>query len=144
MPANKPNVPKKPIFFYYGIALLIIILLNSFVFPSILEPQITEVDYGTFLDQIENGQIKEVEIENTQIQFTTKDAKNKDVIYVTGRVDDPDLVDKLYEQDVVFSQIIPEEISPFMSLFISLILPMLFFIVVGQFYQLLLNGFGCS
>ncbi len=133
MPANKPNVPKKPIFFYYGIALLIIILLNSFVFPSILEPQITEVDYGTFLDQIENGQIKEVEIENTQIQFTTKDAKNKDVIYVTGRVDDPDLVDKLYEQDVVFSQIIPEEISPFMSLFISLILPMLFFIVVGQF-----------
>ena len=105
MPANKPNVPKKPIFFYYGIALLIIILLNSFVFPSILEPQITEVDYGTFLDQIENGQIKEVEIENTQIQFTTKDAKNKDVIYVTGRVDDPDLVDKLYEQDVVFSQI---------------------------------------
>ena len=103
------------------------------MFPSILEPQITEVDYGTFLDQIENGQIKEVEIENTQIQFTTKDAKNKDVIYVTGRVDDPDLVDKLYEQDVVFSQIIPEEISPFMSLFISLILPMLFFIVVGQF-----------
>lgn len=132
MPKNKPHIPKKPIFFYYGIALLIIILLNSFVFPSILEPQITEVDYGTFLNQVENGQVKEVEIENTQIKFTTKDAKSKDVTYVTGRVDDPDLVDKLYNQDVEFSQIIPEEISPFMSLFISLILPMLFFIGVGQ------------
>lgn len=102
------------------------------MFPSILEPQITEVDYGTFLNQIENGQVKEVEIENAQIKFTTKDAKSKDVTYVTGRVDDPDLVDRLHEQKVEFSQIIPEEISPLMSLFISLILPMLFFIGVGQ------------
>ena len=132
MPTNKPKIPKKPIFFYYGIALLIIILLNSFVFPNILEPQITEVDYGTFLNQIEDGQVKEVEIENTQIKFTTKDAKNKDVTYVTGRADDPDLVERLHSQDVKFAQIIPEEISPLMSLFISLILPMLFFIGVGQ------------
>ena len=131
MPIKKPKTPKKPIIFYYAIALLVIILLNTFVFPS-LKQQMLEVDYGTFLTQIETGNVKEVEIQDNQIVFVAKDKDNKSATYITGLMDDPDLVNRLHTQGVEFTQIIPKELSPFMNLMITMILPILIIIGLGQ------------
>lgn len=124
--------PKKPIVYFYIITLIIVLLLNAFVFPEILKQQITQVDYGTFLTQVEKGNVKTVEIQDNQIIFTQVDGAGNEDIYITGRVDDPELANRLYAAKVEFSKVIPKENSPLMNFIMSWVLPLVFFIGVGQ------------
>lgn len=129
---NKSNKPKKPLIFFYGIGLILLLLLNAFVFPSLLKQPITEVDYGTFLTQVESGAVSEVNIQSTQINFKAKDASGKYMDYVTGTVNDPDLVNRLHTKGVKFSQTIPKQNSPLMNFLLTWILPLVFFFAMGQ------------
>lgn len=129
---NKLNKPKKPLIYFYGIGLILLLLLNAFVFPSLFKQQITEVDYGTFLTQVESGAVSEVNIQSTQINFKAKDASGKYMEYVTGTVNDPDLVNRLHNKGVKFSQTIPKQNSPLMNFLLTWILPLIFFFGMGQ------------
>lgn len=129
---NKLNKPKKPLIYFYGIGLILLLLLNAFVFPSLFKQQITEVDYGTFLTQVESGAVSEVNIQSTQINFKAKDASGKYLEYVTGTVNDPDLVNRLHNKGVKFSQTIPKQNSPLMNFLLTWILPLIFFFGMGQ------------
>lgn len=125
--------PKKPILYYYGIIMMIVLLLNAFVFPDLMKQQITQVDYGTFLSNIEGGKVRTVEIQESQIAFTAVDAAGKENIYVTGKVDDPELVNRLYTAgNIKFSRVIPRENSPLMNFITSWVLPLVFFVAIGQ------------
>ena len=124
--------PKKPIFYFYAVIMIIVLLLNAFVFPALLKQQITQVDYGTFLTQIEKGKVKTVEIQENQIAFTETGENGKENIFITGRVDDPELVNRLHTAQVKFSKVIPRENSPLMNFLMSWILPLIFFIGMGQ------------
>src|SRR4051812_9301224 len=103
--------PKKPLIFYYGIILVVILLLNSFIFPSIFNRSVKEVDYGTFLSMVEDGKVKQVNIENNTITFKPVDTSEAK-LYKTGTIDDPKLVDRLHEANVKFTKVIPKETSP--------------------------------
>lgn len=129
---NKLNKPKKPLIYFYGIGLILLLLLNAFVFPSLFKQQITEVDYGTFLTQVESGAVSEVNIQSAQINFKAKDASGKYMEYVTGTVNDPDLVNRLHNKGVKFSQTIPKQNSPLMNFLLTWILPLIFFFGMGQ------------
>ncbi|MBB6218295.1 cell division protease FtsH [Anaerosolibacter carboniphilus] len=126
--------PKMPIIYYYIAALIVVLLLNAFVFPLLLKQEITQVDYGTFLTQIENGKVKVVEIEENQIAFVAKDKDGKENIYVTGRMDDPGLVDRLHNAKVQFSKVIPKENSPLLNLILTWIVPIIIFMGIGQIF----------
>lgn len=125
------KTPKKPLIFYYFIALVAIILFNSLVMPMFMKMSIVEVDYGTFMQMAEDKQIGEVEISNTQITFTGKDDNRR--IYKTGVMDDPQLADRLYEAGAKFSKDIEEPMSPLLSIFLTWILPIIIFIGLGQY-----------
>ena len=125
--------PKKTVFYYYAVTLLIMLVLNLLIFPMFFRPQVTLVDYGAFLTQIKSGAVTLVEIQDNQINFVAKDGAGKEVSYVTGRIADPELVNRLYNAGVVFSQDIPKEKSPLVNLIFTWILPLIIFIVVGQF-----------
>jgi cell division protease FtsH len=127
------NNPRKPIIYFYIVTLIIVMLLNAYIFPAVVKQQITQVDYGTFLTQLDNGKVKSVEIQDNQIAFTAIDEAGKENIYVTGKVDDPELVNRLLAADIEdFSKVIPRENSPLMNFIISWILPLIFFIGMGQ------------
>nr|WP_239625740.1 ATP-dependent zinc metalloprotease FtsH [Paenibacillus sp. H1-7] len=131
MSMNEFKPPKKSTFYYYGITLLVILLINSFVMPAIYNYSVKEIDYGTFLRMVKDGQVKEVKIESTVIFLTpvnTAEAK----LYKTGVVEDPKLVDRLYEANVAFTRVIPREMSPLLNFFLTWILPFLIFLAVGQ------------
>ena len=125
--------PKKTVFYYYAVTLLIMLVLNLLIFPMFFRPQVTLVDYGAFLTQIKSGAVTLVEIQDNQINFVAKDGAGNEVSYVTGRIADPELVNRLYNAGVVFSQDIPKEKSPLVNLIFTWILPLIIFIVVGQF-----------
>ena len=118
--------PKKPLIYYYCIALAVIFLLNNLLFPKMLEMQIKEVDYGTFLSMLEEENIEEVEVEENQIVFSDRQDPQK--FYKTGRMEDPDLVDRLHAADVRFGSEIVQQASPIVSWFISIVL----MILLGQ------------
>ena len=121
--------PKKPWIYYYGIVLLIIFVLNVIAVPQFAKMKIKEVDYGTFMTMTENKEIEEVEVQSNEILF--KD-KNSDTIYKTGVMYDPDLVSRLHESGAKFTSEIVEEMSPLMNIFLTWILPLLIFMIVGQ------------
>ncbi len=123
--------PKKPLFYYYGIVLLVVLVLNAFIFPSMMETRIVQTDYKSFLSQVESKSVRSVQIDTTQIRYTALDSSGKEVIYNTGRVDDPGLVDRLYASGVEFSQVIPKQNSPLVSL-LNWLLPLALFIGLGQ------------
>ena len=129
---NEVKKPKKPLLYYYFIVLLGIMLFNFLVMPAIVEGQITEKDYGYFIKMTEKGQIGQVEIQEqeNQILFTNKDGSK---IYKTGMVDDPDLVQRLYESGATFSGEIIKQTSPVVSILISWVLPIIIFIALGQY-----------
>ncbi len=129
---NEEKNPKKPLIYYYGIAIVIVMLLNALVFPYILKQHINQVDYGTFLNMIEKNQIEVVEIQENQIAFIAKDSHGKENVYITGRMDDPDLVNRLYNGKIEFSKVIPKENSPLINFIMNWILPIGFFIGIGQ------------
>ena len=124
---KEPN--KKPFIFYYMIVLLVIFLINSLLVPRIAERAVKEVDYTTFMQMTYDGQIGYVQIEDNQIVFTDK---QEEKIYKTGLVYDPGLTDRLYDNGAKFSSEIVEEMSPFLSIFLSWLLPMFIFILLGQ------------
>ena len=107
---NEDQTPKKPIVYYYGVALILLLILNILIVPFFEEQKIEKVDYGTFLNMIEDGVINQVNLTDSKITFTSE--KEADIIYETGRIDDPNIVDRLYEADVEFTQEIKQEASP--------------------------------
>ena len=122
--------PKKPLIYYYGIALLIIFLFNFVVSPLMMQKRVTEVDYGKFMKMIEDKEIGKVEVEDTQIIFTDKDEK---AIYKTGLMNDPTLTERLYESGATFAKNIEEKMSPIVSLLLTYGLPILIFFGLGQY-----------
>jgi cell division protease FtsH len=124
---------KKSIIFYYMITMIVVMILNAYVFPSMLTDKVIKVDYGTFLDQIEKGNVKSVEVQDTQIGFTAVDESGKEKIYVTGTMNDPGLTDRLHAaKNIKFGKVIPKENSPLMNFILSWILPIGIFMVIGQ------------
>ena len=131
--------PKKPLMYYYSIALLALLLFNFIAMPWLAERQVKEVDYGTFMSMTEEKSIKEVEIESGQIIFTDKDGN----FYKTGRMDDSGLVERLHSSGAEFSQEIIEQTSPFLSFLLTWILPVIIFVGLGQLmYKKLMNNAG--
>lgn len=123
---------KRSILYYYLAILVIILLLNTFVFPSFTEQKVEEVDYGTFLTMVEEGKVADVEIQDTYIAFTPK--KDEEVVYKTGIMEDSGLVDRLYEEGITFSQVIPKETSPLLSFLLTWILPFIIILAIGSFF----------
>ena len=130
---EEEKAPKKPLIYYYALAILMIILLNALVIPSLFKQSVTQVDYGTFLKQLTNGTVTKVEIQETQINFIAKNEDGKDTAYVTGRMDDPGLVNRLYGAGVEFNHAIPQENSPLMNFLLTWVLPIGLFFLIGQF-----------
>ena len=127
---NEVKQPKKPLAYYYGIVLLLLLVFNWLVMPLITDAKIKEVDYGTFMSMTEQKNIGRVEIEDNQILFTDK---GETQIYKTGVMQDPDLVQRLYDAGAAFSSEIVEETSPLLTFLLSFIVPLVLFIALGQF-----------
>ncbi|MBQ9264522.1 MAG: ATP-dependent zinc metalloprotease FtsH [Clostridia bacterium] len=124
---------RKPILYYCGIVIILMLLLNIFVFPSLLQAQVTEVTYDQFLSLVEEGKVTEVAYQDNQIQFIAADGSSRPAFYKTGVWPwDDGLTDKLLAKNVTFAAAIPTQASPLMSLLISFVLPMLFFVFVGR------------
>ena len=126
---NEVKKPRKPLMFYYGVAMVIILLFNLFVMPMLESAMVTEVDYGTFMTMTQEKNIGKVEIQYNQIIFTDK---ADETIYKTGVMNDPNLTERLYNAGAVFASPIAKEASPIMSFLMSWILPMVIFILLGQ------------
>ena len=122
--------PKKPLLFYYGIVLLVILVFNLVVSPLLLRAQVQEVDYGTFMKMIEEKNIGSVEVEDTQILFTDKDGTQ---IYKTGEMNDPTLTERLYAAGAQFTRVTQQATSPLLSFFLTFLLPILIFAALGQY-----------
>lgn len=122
--------PKKPILFYYVIVLIILMVMNSLVFPRFLEQQIKEVDYGTFLSMLDKKEITKAQVETDYIYFT--DNSETPVFYKTATFDDAKLVDRLYDAGCTFGEVKAKEPSPILQIFFTWIFPIVIFIVIGQ------------
>ena len=132
--------PKKPLIYYYAIVLLVLMVFNSLILPLIAKRQIKEVDYGTFMTMTEKGEIGKVEIESNQILFTDKDGET---IYKTGVMNDPGLTERLHASGAEFASEIVEEASPLMSFLLTWILPVVFFVALGQLlYKKMIEKMG--
>ena len=127
---NEVKKPKKPLAYYYFVVLLCVMLFNLLVMPRILERQIRETDYGTFMSMAEEQNIGRVQVQDNQILFTDKEGT---AVYKTGLMYDPGLVDRLKDSGAIFSSEIIEETSPLLSVLLTWILPMVVFVVLGQF-----------
>ena len=129
---NEVKRPKKPLIYYYGIILLILLLFNLLALPKITQLQMVEVDYGTFMSMTEDGEVGRAEIQEQEnrILFTDKD---ETTVYKTAMVDDPDLTDRLHDAGVPFYGQEIEQESPILSFLITWVLPLVVFIAIGQF-----------
>ena len=129
---NEVKRPKKPLIYYYGIILLILLLFNLLALPRITQRQVVEVDYGTFMSMTESGEVGRAEIQEQEnrILFTNKE---ETTVYKTAMVEDPDLTERLHDAGVPFyGQEIQQE-SPILSFLLTWILPLVVFIAIGQF-----------
>jgi len=122
--------PKKSLLYYYGVALVVLLLFNLIVAPLLAQRRVTEIDYGAFIKMTEEGNIGEVKIEDNQIVFTDKENK---AIYKTGIMPDSDLTQRLYDSGAVFAKEIVEPMSPILSLLLSIGIPALIFVGLGQY-----------
>ena len=122
--------PKKPLLYYYGITLLVILLFNLLVAPLIARNQVTETDYGTFMQMIEDKDIGKVQVESDQIIFT---GKSGGTVYTTGAMDDPTLTQRLYDAGATFTKEVQQTTSPLLSFFLTIVLPLLIFLGIGQY-----------
>ena len=128
---KKVEKPKKPLIFYYLIALIILVLLNTFLFPNILgKNKVKEVDYGTFLTMVEGKEVSKVELNGDTIYFTDNSEEPK--YYETTTFDDPDLVNRLEDAGCEFGRVAQQEMNPLLSFFLVWILPLLIFWALGQ------------
>ena len=127
---DRPNRPKKPMLTYWVIAIIVFLLLNTFVFPNLFRRQVEQTDYSTFLQMIEEKNIGEVSVEDTQITFSDKSGEH---IYKTGTMNDPDIVNRLEEAGAVFSKPIVQQMGMLEYMLISYILPIALFALLGWF-----------
>ena len=129
---KKVEKPKKPLIFYYLIALVILILLNTFLFPNLMNHhKVKDVDYGTFLTMVDKKEVSKVELNGDTIYFTDKAAEPN--YYETTTFEDPDLVNRLEEAGCEFGRIAQEEMNPLVSFLLVWVLPIVIFWVLGQF-----------
>ena len=129
--------PRKNIAYYYFVVLMLLMLFNAFVYPYLLEQQVEEVDYGTFMSMTEKGKIGQVEIQTNQIIFTNRDNSK---IYKTGLMDDPDRTQRLYDSGAKFSSEIVQQMSPLASFLMTWILPIVIFVALGQYMSKKMMG----
>lgn len=127
---DRPNRPKKPMLTYWVIAIIVFLLLNTFVFPNLFRRQVEQTDYSTFLQMIGEKNIGEVSVEDTQITFSDKSGEH---IYKTGTMNDPDLVNRLEEAGAVFSKPIVQQMGMLEYMLLSYILPIALFALLGWF-----------
>ena len=126
--------PKKPIVYYYMIAMIIIMVINTIITPMFFRPQVHEVSYTNFLKMVDEGKGTKVEITANKIALLCKE-NDKDVIYVTGRIEDPQLVNRLMQSKVEFSQVIPKEETALSRFFNNWVIPILIFFILGQLFM---------
>ena len=131
LPMEERKPDKKPIIWYWAIAIVIFLLLNMFVFPRVMQHNVKEVGYDTFISMMENKEIGSVEVESSQITFTNKDETE---YYKTGVLDDPDLVNRLYESGAKFQSEIVSTVSPITYFLVSYILPILLIFLVFRLF----------
>lgn len=136
---NKDKGPKKSIYYYYMLALAILLLLNTVIIPMFFSPKVQEISYSSFLQMVDEGKVDKVEITNNKIAVLAKDSGDKE-IYVTGRVEDPQLVNSLMEKKVEFSQVIPKEPSLLENILTNWILPIFIFFALGQLFMRFMAG----
>ena len=131
---NEVKTPKKPLIVYYAIAILVVLLINTLLVPMVSQARVKYVDYGTFIQMTEEDKISEVQVQDNQIVFITKeDEANKNAVYYrTGKMDDPELTSRLSEYGVRFDKEIVEETSPLLSFLLSFVFPIVLFIALGQ------------
>ncbi|WP_102412325.1 ATP-dependent zinc metalloprotease FtsH [Beduinella massiliensis] len=129
---NDVKNPKKPLIYYYLIVLVVIMLLNATLVPMLSQRNIEQVDYSTFLTMLQDGKVGEVQVDETQIAFSSSDETSRK-IYVTGRMEDEKLVDRLNDANVRYGRVVQEEMSPLLSFLLSWVFPILIFWVLGQF-----------
>ena len=122
--------PKRPLLYYYCIVLLIILLFNMLITPLLTANQVTSVDYGTFMDMIDEGNIGRVQVEDSQILFTDKAGTT---VYETVPMEDPTLTERLHNSGAEFARVMEESTSPFWSFLLSFVLPILIFVGLGQY-----------
>ena len=130
-PNNEVKPPKKPLIFYYVIAILVVFLINALLMPSIYKASIREVSYSDFLDMLDAKIIEEAQIDDDAITFvaTVDGARG---IFTTGKIDDPNLVQNMRDAGVDFGKVIPQQNSPLLEFLLGWILPMVLFIAIGQ------------
>ena len=131
---NEVKTPKKPLIVYYAIAILVVLLINTLLVPMVSQARVKYVDYGTFIQMTEEDKISEVQVQDNQIVFITKENEaNKNAVYYrTGKMDDPELTSRLSEHGVRFDKEIVEETSPLLSFLLSFVFPIVLFIALGQ------------
>lgn len=132
MNIDKDKTPKKPTIFYYAITIIIVLLLNEFIFPTMSNRvEVEEITYNKFLAMIDRGEISQVEIGEKEIGIKTHQ-QGDDKIYITGKLEDPDLANRLNDKNIDFKKVIPKELSPLMSFIISWLIPIAIFILLGR------------
>ena len=124
--------PKKPLIYYYAIVLGAMLLFNMIVSPMLMQRQVVDTDYGTFMRMIENSTIGEVQMDDSEILFTEKDDANY-VVYRTAVLDDPTLTQRLYDSGAEFSGTIEQTMNPLLSFLITFVLPIVIFVALGQY-----------
>ena len=124
------KTPKKTLIFYCIITLLVLLIFNTLLYPAMLNRAVQQVDYSTFLQMVRDGKVKQVEVDEDQITFI--DNAERPTIYKTGRMDDPELVDRLESAGVTYGRVTVEQASPLISFLVTWILPIVVFAVIGQ------------
>ncbi|MBR5546298.1 MAG: ATP-dependent zinc metalloprotease FtsH [Clostridia bacterium] len=134
-----PKNTRKPLAFYYLIAMIVIMLLNALVFPALMSPHVTEVGYSDFLTMIEENRVQEVAMDTDQIIFSAADEEGETAIFKTGLWPDDDLVNRLKDSGASFAAAIPTQDSPLLSFLTGWIFPILFFVLIGQLMSRMLS-----
>ena len=137
---NKPKKPKKPIVFYYLIALAVLMVLNALVFPQYMSSSLEEVDYGTFLQMVDEGKVISAVVETDQVRFEAVDDDGRKHIYQSNIVANTELSDRLYNAGVKYGQDLPKEINPIFSFILSWILPIVMLVFIGQLLSRRMGG----
>lgn len=128
------NNKRRPLMYYYMMALLIILLINTVIVPTFFSPKVKEVSYDNFIKMADDGKFSKVEITDKRIAALCKDENNKEIV-VTGRVEDPQLAERLMQSKVEFSQVVPKEDSFIVSFFKNWVLPIMLFFALGQLFM---------
>lgn len=130
---NDNNGKKRPLTYYYMLMLVLILVFNSVIMPMFFNPKMKEVSYNNFLKMVDEGKVSKVEI--TDKRLAAVDKNNEKEIYVTGRVEDPELANRLMKSKVEFTQVVPKEQSPLVTFFTNWVLPILIFFGLGQLFM---------